>query len=241
MEKPLIGIMPLWDEEKQSIWLLPGYLKEIEKCGGLPVILPLTTEDSMINQIARTFDGFLFTGGQDVLPALYGETPIEQCDDYAPERDKMEQKLFEKAVMELNKPAFGICRGIQLFNVLLGGTLYQDLPAQKGEEVRHYQGAPYDIPSHSVQIIPGSSLHQLLKKEKILVNSCHHQAIKQLAPGIKAEAVSDDGVVEAIMMSDRSYLRAVQWHPECMPHDETAQKLFQVFVEACGIFGNKLL
>lgn len=131
MSMPLIGILPLYDSEKESYWMLPGYMKAVEQAGGIPVMLPLTGEEQALAALARSLDGFLFTGGHDVDPALYGEEIAEACGELCRERDRMEAQLFRLA-LELDKPAFGICRGLQLFNVLLGGTLHQDLPSAAG-------------------------------------------------------------------------------------------------------------
>ena len=124
---PLIGVLPLWDDEKNSLWMLPGYFDGIRQAGGLPIMLPLTVEPQDIAQLATLCDGFLFTGGHDVSPALYGETPINESIACCPKRDAMETILLREA-LRLDKPVLGICRGIQFINAALGGTLYQDLP-----------------------------------------------------------------------------------------------------------------
>ena len=173
---PVVGVTPLWDKEKQSLWMLPGYLEGLRQAGCLPVILPLTKEPKEIDQILSLVDGILLTGGQDVSPALYGEAPTfagEICEM----RDAMEAQLLKKA-MVLDKPMLGICRGIQFLNVALGGSLYQDIPRQHPSSVEHHQSPPYDQPSHEVALVQGSPLQSLLGQEKLLVNSYHHQAIK---------------------------------------------------------------
>jgi putative glutamine amidotransferase len=143
--------------------------------------------------------------------------------------------LFSLAVTALDKPAFGICRGIQFFNALLGGTLYQDLGAQhKGiPPLCHHQKQPYDKPSHTVNIRPGSPLRALLGADKIAVNSCHHQGVKDLSPELVCMATAEDSLVEAVYMPDRKFTWAVQWHPEYSLNDQYSQKLFQSFVTAC--------
>ncbi|MDR0322733.1 MAG: gamma-glutamyl-gamma-aminobutyrate hydrolase family protein [Treponema sp.] len=237
MSKPLIGVVPLWDEEKDSLWMLPGYMDGIEQAGGLPVMLPLTTDRSSLEQICRTVDGLLFTGGQDVAPSLYREEKTKYCGEICPQRDKMEAVLLSLFVMEMDKPAFGICRGIQFFNALLGGTLYQDLPAQfKGApKLHHHQKKPYDKPSHKVKIKTGSPLHILLGADEIDVNSCHHQGVKELSKELVCMATAEDGLVEAVFVPGRRFAWAVQWHPEYSLNDEYSQKLFLSFVNACLI------
>jgi len=155
-EKPIIGVVPLWDEEKSSLWMLPGYHNGILASGGIPVTLPLTDDKTVIMQCADIFDGFLFTGGHDVSPSIYGENKHPKCTAVCAERDEMETALFNAAVFERNKPVFGICRGIQFFNALLGGTLFQDLPSQK--QVNHAMKPPYNAPSHTVDILPDTPI-----------------------------------------------------------------------------------
>ena len=235
MKNPLIGILPLFDEVKESYWMLPGYMKAIEKAGGIPVMLPLTTNKEVIIEISKNFEGFLFTGGQDVNPELYGEKAEDLCGRVCSERDRMEEILFKQA-LKLNKPLFGICRGIQLFNALLGGTLYQDIPSQLHAErqIIHKQKPPYDQPIHLVYINKGTPLFLILKQESLMVNSYHHQGIKQLSEQLVCAAKAEDGLIEAVYMPEKKFVLAVQWHPEFIYHvDECNFRLFSEFVGAC--------
>ncbi|AWB43860.1 amidotransferase [Paenibacillus sp. CAA11] len=235
MNKPVIGVVPLYDKEKESYWMVQGYMKGVEDAGGIPVMLPLTTNPEAIRTMADTFDGFLFTGGQDVDPAWYGEKKEPCCGEVCEERDKMEKMLLER-VLEQDKPAFGICRGLQLFNVCLGGTLYQDLPSQRasGQSIVHKQEKPYTVPAHQVYIEEGNFLSQILGTESISVNSCHHQGIRKLAEPLLAAAIAEDGLIEAVYMPDKKFMLAVQWHPELIYTSDPLQfKLFQAFVKSC--------
>jgi putative glutamine amidotransferase len=234
MNKPLIGIVPLWDEKKTSLWILPGYMNGIERAGGLPVMLPLATDKAALEQICRMVDGLLFTGGQDVCPDLYRETKNDCCGEICLPRDKMEAILFSLAVMEMDKPAFGICRGIQFFNALLGGTLYQDLDTQYkiGRPLPHQQDKPYHKSSHKIIITLGSPLQKLLGADEIAVNSCHHQGIKELSGELACMAEAEDGLVESVYMPGRKFVWAMQWHPEYSLDDEYSQKLFSAFIDA---------
>ena len=234
--KPLIGVVPLWDEEKTSLWMLPGYMNGIETAGGLPIMLPLTTDKAALEQICRTVNGLLFTGGQDVSPDLYREVKNDCCGEICLPRDQMEAVLFSLFVMEMNKPAFGICRGIQFLNALLGGTLYQDLGTQFkiGPPLVHQQKPPYDKFSHKVNITLDSPLYKLLGADEITVNSCHHQGIKELSGELVCMAEAEDGLVEAVYIPGRKFAWALQWHPEYSPNDEHSQKLFAAFVNACA-------
>ena len=120
MQKPVIGVAPLWDKQKDSLWILPGYMDGIVQAGGLPLMLPLTADEAALRQLVRLCSGFLFTGGQDVSPGLYGADASPHCGEICETRDAMEKILFSIAVMEQNKPVLGICRGIQIINVLFG-------------------------------------------------------------------------------------------------------------------------
>ncbi|MDR3166618.1 MAG: gamma-glutamyl-gamma-aminobutyrate hydrolase family protein, partial [Treponema sp.] len=192
MERPLIGVTPLWDEKKGSLWMLPGYMDGLVRAGAMPLMLPLTTCQDVLRQLAGLCAGFLFTGGDDVFPGLYGEEVLPCCGPVCGERDAMEKALFSIAVLEQNKSAFGICRGIQLFNVLLGGALYQDLPAQFSEStLSHQQKPPYDKPVHQVKIVRGSPLHALVGRDTLAVNSSHHQGISKLAPDLVPMALAE--------------------------------------------------
>ncbi len=138
MLKPIIGVMPLWDDEKNSIWMLPGYLDGISRGGGLPLILPLLTESRDLKQLVNLCDGFLFTGGHDVSPEIYSEIPIEDKISCCKKRDEMEAFILQEAI-DSNKSILGICRGIQFINAYLGGTLYQDIPTQAPSGIDHHQ------------------------------------------------------------------------------------------------------
>ncbi len=233
--KPVIGIAPLYDEKKSSIWMLSGYMDGIARAGGVPVILPLRAEDADVERLFRIMDGLLLTGGQDVNPSLYGEENTA-CKELCPARDELEKKLFNKA-MSLDMPVFGICRGLQLINAVMGGTLYQDLPTQftSPNAENHLQSEPYDASAHKVTLLQSSPLYALLETEKLAVNSLHHQGIRTLAPGLLPSAISEDGLVEAIYAPHKTFVQAVQWHPELtLTKEESSRKLFRAFVNACG-------
>lgn len=230
--KPLIGLIPLWDEMKQSYWMLPGYMKGIERAGGIPVMLPMTDDAAVLDQLADICQGFLLTGGHDVDPRVYGEKRAEACGECCQSRDAMEYGLLS-AILERNKPVLGICRGIQFLNAVLGGTLYQDIPSEYPSEVNHHQSPPYDQPCHGVSLIPGSPLSDLLKRQRLSVNSYHHQGIKKLADRLQVMAKADDGLVEAVYMPDRCFVWGVQWHPEFSYEiDADSMRIFEAFVQA---------
>lgn len=230
--KPVIGLVPLVDYQKDSYWMLPGYMKGIQKAGGLPVMLPLEAEPEDLSDLSRHLDGFLFTGGHDVSPEMYHEETQPFCGEICPERDRFEMRLFAQALKD-RKPVLGICRGIQLINVLMGGTLYQDLPKQHPSCIEHHGQPPYDRPVHSIHIEKGTPLYRLCGGE-MHVNSYHHQAIRTLAPGLRKMAEAADGIIEAVYHPDFAFLWGVQFHPEfSWQRDVHCQLIFDEFVRNC--------
>ncbi len=232
MSKPIIGVMPLWDDEKESLWMLPGYFEGIRRADGIPIMLPLTDDEQELEQLVKMCEGFLFTGGHDVTPELYGETALEGLVCSCSKRDDMEKAVLELAIAN-KKPILGICRGIQFINAALGGTLYQDIPTQHPTQTDHHQTPPYDVPVHEVEIAKDSPLYKCLNTERLSVNSYHHQAVKDVAPGLKIMAAAEDGLVEGLYMPEHSFLWALQWHPEfSFRKDENSRKIFSAFVDA---------
>ena len=237
MNKKIVAVVPLWDHDKQSIWMLPGYLEGIRAAGGIPFILPLTKSEEENSTLLIMCDGLLMTGGQDVNPRLYGQTAASHCGPTCPERDAMEPHLFNEA-LKLNKPVLGICRGLQMINVALGGTLYQDLPSQTNTSINHRMKPPFDRECHQVNLVPGTALQRLLQVGNMGVTSNHHQGIDALGQGLEVMATSEDGIVEAISLPSKKFVWAVQWHPE-YDHLKNifSQMIFQAFVDACGQVG----
>lgn len=229
MKKPVIGVLPLYDKEKDSYWMLPAYFKGIESAGGLPVMLPLDGAADC-ERLLELCDGLLFTGGQDVDPALYGEPAAEFCKELCPARDLLERNMLRSA-MEARLPILGICRGLQLINAVLGGTLWQDLPSQRPGSRKHRMERPYDRAEHSVAL--SGPLADLYGADSLGVNSCHHQGIKALAPGLEPMAIAEDGLIEAFRHPGLPFLWAVQWHPEFFdPQSGPGAPIFRAFVEA---------
>lgn len=231
---PIIGVVPLIDYSKSSIWMLPGYMNGLKQAGAMPIILPIIDSNADAEMLADMCDGFLFTGGQDVDPAVYCEEKTELCGECCPERDTMEKLLLDIA-MKRDMPILGICRGIQFINAVLGGTLWQDIPAQFSDKLTHCQKPPYDKPIHDVMIESASPLYGLLKTDSIAVNSYHHQGVRELSPKLKSMASAPDGLVEAIYAPDHKFLWAVQWHPEFSHEtDENSRLIFKEFVSCCS-------
>ena len=186
-KKPIIGITPSHNTENNDTSLRPTYPKAIAAAGGLPILLPLECSDEDIKQFMDVCDGFLFTGGPDINPFLFGEDTHLKCGNISAARDHLEFRLLS-AAMDAGKPIFGICRGVQVLNVGLGGSLYQDIPSQTEREfpIAHQQPFYYNIPCHRVNITENTLLHSICHGEtQIAVNSSHHQCVHIPAPGLR--------------------------------------------------------
>jgi putative glutamine amidotransferase len=235
-KRPVIGIMPGYDMDKGRLYTAADYVDGITRGGGLPCILPLDIEPGMAEQIIDTFDGFLFTGGPDVDARAYGEENRKCQGGISPLRDKLEQELARLA-LNAKKPVLGICRGIQLLNVAMGGTLHQDIYSGRDPSsmLKHWQEAPDWYAAHDVSISCGSLLHKIYGTDRLPVNSYHHQAIKEPAAGLVVTAVASDGIIEAVEGTQEQFIIGVQWHPESMWRNDPLQlKLFRALVEAAG-------
>ena len=231
---PIIGILPVVDGEKKSK-IENTYIRAIEASGGVTLMLPYTQSGEAIESFVNLCDGFIFAGGKDIEPARYGEEKHELCGETAPYRDEVEFAAFEK-IIKTNKPVMGICRGSQLINIALGGTLYQDIPSEIKTDLTHKQEHPHSEPAHEASVVSGSLLHRLIGKSRIHINSLHHQAIKTLGEGLTPMAVADDGVIEAIVKDGERLIWGFQWHPEkTFDASEDSRIIFKKFVEECKI------
>lgn len=209
----------------------PQYLTEAAERYGydiMPVVLPITDKSDVIERYAREFDGFLFTGGDDVYPPIYGEEKLDCCGDVETERDEYEIKLLGE-IIKLDKPVFGICRGIQIMNVALGGTLWQDITTQLLGGKSHAYKDENCRPAHVVKT--SGFVSTLAGADEIVTNSYHHQSLKKLGEGFEACAVSCDGIIEAAEHTSLRYYKAVQWHPEMNP-TELSYRLAGDFLSA---------
>ena len=244
MKKPIIGISAsMIYEEKDELFLgdkyscaAYSYIDAVYKSWGIPVTLPILKGVSAIREQVKLLDGLILSGGRDVDPHFYGEEPLEKLEAIFPERDIHEMALIKSAI-DLKKPILAICRGMQILNVTYGGTLYQDISYAPGEHIKHYQiGSPYQA-THTIKIDKNSTLFKMADKMEIeRVNSFHHQALKQVAKGLKVVATAPDGIIEAVEAEneDGIFVMGVQFHPEMMFDKSTfARGIFKKFINIC--------
>jgi putative glutamine amidotransferase len=230
--KPRIGLLAEVKEEGYT-GAKNSYSAAIEAAGGIPFILPYSENEETLADYTASMDGFVFTGGADVDPKYYGEEIREACGKIFPLRDAFEARMFEK-ITSTKKPILAICRGMQVINVFLGGTLYQDIDTEYETSLAHRQPLPNTEPWHDILVFEKSKLAALVGKSRMVGNSFHHQAIKVLAKGLTCTAKAEDGIIEAYTGDDYPYLAAYQWHPERLYlSDADNFSLFIEFIDAC--------
>lgn len=236
------SVMPTQQGARRAVLNEP-YLVAIQEAGGLPLVVTPAHGGAALRALYELCDGLVLTGGEDVAPERYGEAVTHPAVESVPERDALEVQLIEWALAD-DLPILAICRGIQILNVALGGTLYQDLPTDLPGHLGHDQTrleppAARTEPRHPVVVRPGSALADLLGAERVEVNSLHHQGLKRLAPVLAAVAHAPDGLVEGVEPADPARWRfvvGVQWHPEELARagDAPSRRLFEGFVAAAA-------
>jgi len=236
LSQPVIGVTTYRNQNPlgfSQCSLAEAYIQALASAGAIPVLIPLGLTQSALDAIVTRLDGILFSGGGDVEPERYGSLPHIKVDGVDTDRDWIELHLL-KNVINNNMPFLGICRGLQVINVALGGSLYEDLFDQRPNTIRHQfvTGMPRDFLAHTVQIEPESRLASILQLSETKVNSLHHQGIHRVAPGLKITATAPDGVVEGIELPNYPFGLAVQWHPEWLQTNPAMQALFRAFVNA---------
>ena len=208
-----------------------NYVKAVTEAGGVPVLLPNNLDVSTVEEIAAGLDGFLLSGGGDVDPVLFGQRATAQLGAVTPRRDDFELALTRYILNETDKPVLGICRGIQVMNVAMGGTLHIDLPSD-GKLCHSLTMYPRNVRTHHVNVVPKTRMEEIMGREG-RVNSFHHQAIREVADCFAVSALSgDDNVIEAVELPGDRFVVGVQWHPEELTEYPEAKKLFRSFVEA---------
>lgn len=224
--KPIIGITPSPMEDTQShgsfvrYAIATTYTEAVEAAGGIPIVLP--PQQGNVEALLDVIDGLLISGGGDIRPDRYGDSDVHpKTYGIHDGRDELELALVREAIRR-DMPVLCICRGIQVLNVALGGTLIQDIPDQYSPEIAHAQqerGIRKEDPGHSVRVISGSLLQRTYDSDTIEVNSFHHQAIRGLGAGLVVNAVAPDGIIESVSLPNCSWVLGVQWHPEMMFRD----------------------
>ena len=241
---PLIGITSNYDintdvagrflvSGQNSLYVADDYIKAVRRAGGIPVVLPVLEDESSVAELIGRLDGLIVSGGNDVNPLEYGEVAKKECGKIQPFRDWSDLAMLRYAYEKMQIPILGICRGIQVLNVFFGGDLYQDLNTQ-GDFHRHYGDIyPRNYGWHDVTLAEGSRVCEAYGKPELMVNSYHHQAVRTPGKGLKATAVSGDGVIECVECEGGRYVVGVQWHPEMMYDSSEADAFFKHFVAAC--------
>jgi len=236
--KPVIGISSTWGEGSSTQAPIT-YVNSVIRAGGVPLVLPVTEDPELLAAMLERVDAVIMTGGEDIDPLKwFGEEPHPALGEVAPKRDAFDIALIRMAVGK-GLPLLGICRGHQLLNVAFGGSLWQDIPSQvKGTFVKHSQKAPGWYGTHSVIIEKGSLLNKQIGLDSVAVNTFHHQAVKDVAPGFKVTARSKDGIVEAIEKTGSSKVFGVQFHPEVFTSNgyDTFLGIFRNLVSEASIY-----
>ncbi len=238
--RPLIGIpchADYLDGSRRPVYCNNrAYVHAIEHAGGVPILIPILHDFSVFDTLLPRLDGLLFSGGVDIDPAVYGEAPHPLSDQPDKELDEIELKLASWALQE-DVPTLGVCRGMQVLNVALGGTLYQDINDLCPDSLRHSQrDQSRDHLAHLVNVLPGSRVEQLLGSGSFMANSLHHQAVRTPGRDVVISGTADDGIPEMLEVRGRRFVVAAQFHPEEIYTKEAASaRLFAGFVQACSI------
>lgn len=236
MQKPLIGITAGHSKNKFGlpiIHLLRTYVDATIAAGGIPVIIPseLSTTDWQV--LYAKLDGVILSGGADIDPSIFNGEPLPNVYDIDAERDMLELAMARQ-VVEDEKPFLAICRGFQMLNVALGGTLYTHITDQFSDKLKHEtdKDKPRDYAAHEIKVEEGTRLSEILDEPILKVNSWHHQGVKDIPPLLKVTAHASDGLVEGMEIPAHPFAIAVQWHPEWMPQVPAMQRLFKAFIDA---------
>ncbi|MCP4605299.1 MAG: gamma-glutamyl-gamma-aminobutyrate hydrolase family protein [Proteobacteria bacterium] len=246
--RPWIGVTPdthdgrklktRTDSEK-IVYLWDQYLEALLKNGAMPVVLPVTQDKKLIREMVNRLDGIVLAGGNfDIPPEFFGEDPKPWLGKLKPERSRFELGLTLEAVKK-NVPVLGICGGMQTINVAFGGTLYQDIQEERPVSRSHQQKMRKDRTSHQIRVKAGTELQKIIQGRtggediRLRVNSTHHQAVREIAPGYVVNAVAADGLIEGIESKKKGFVMGIQWHPELLfESSEKQARIFKAFTRA---------
>lgn len=237
--RPVIGIPCQADFRAGSNRPIYGnnrtYVQAVESAGGLPVLIPMLTDLRCLEDLLPRLDGVLFTGGVDLQPGLYGEMRRAETGESDPALDAFEMAIAQRALQE-DLPILGVCRGMQLLNVVLGGTLYQDIASQRPNAIDHCRrDRPRTDLTHTIAVEPGSLIEQVLGTREVWMNSLHHQAIQEPGQGVRISGWAEDGIPELMEVPEHRFVLGIQGHPEeIYDQVESFAKLFQAFVHTCS-------
>lgn len=233
--KPVIGILycgfSSQNFHRQTLYVTAAYVSAVERSGGLPIIVPYISNVHDIASYIKACDGFLFCGGDDITPSLFHEELLTDQGRTDQKTDLFHLTVMRKVLHE-RLPVFGICRGMQVLNLALGGSIYQDLSLRSSSSLNHIQRSENrsDL-CHKIFISKNSLLYNFCG-ESCYVNSYHHQSVKKFGKNLLLSAIASDGVVEAVEHPDLPFVLGVQWHPECLIEESSAmQNLFQYFID----------
>jgi putative glutamine amidotransferase len=237
MTGPFIGVTTSAERTSRGVpraFLNAAYVRAIERAGGVSVLLTPYHSPAALAALWPRLDGILLTGGGDIEPSRFGEAPHPETSLISEERDVLELELVTRRAIEDGVPLLAICRGIQVLNVALNGSLHQHVPDEFGDTIAHSQEAPRHARTHEVAVEPGSLLARVAGAEQLRVNSFHHQALNKLGDGLRPVAWADDEVIEAVELPGApGFVLAVQWHPEELVEDDPAARaLFEALVTA---------
>lgn len=240
MSVPLVALTTALEakagpHQKPRVTLNAAYIDALQRMGLAPLLLTPAHDAASLEALLDTCDGLVLSGGGDVEPSRYGASPGPILDSVLPARDEMEFAALGLA-LDREIPVLGICRGCQVMNVYLGGTLVQDIDTERPGAIGHRQTGSWNARSHDVRVVPGSKLHAAVGTTAFHVNTFHHQAIRDVAPSLTVTAVAEDGLIEGVESSTHPWVVGVQWHPErheaTSPDSDPDRRLFAAFHEA---------
>jgi putative glutamine amidotransferase len=238
MAYPIIGVTSYQGKNEEGypiVALQRAYINSLEQAGSVPILIPPSLARESLLALLDRLNGVLFSGGGDIAADRYGGERHARINNVDLERDSIELSILD-SMMQMGKPFLGICRGFQMINTWLGGTLYTDIEDQKQGALKHdyYPNYPRTYLAHKVEVKQGTRLAEILGETNLSVNSLHHQGANDVPAGLVQSAWAPDGLVEAVELPDHPFGLAVQWHPEWLTDQPSMRRLFSALVEAAN-------